>query len=884
MNLQLKAVFFVFLILLTASIGYAYKIVGDTVSYTNAYGQLNVTPHTSYGFIEHTQTITLTSFMPGTQTLDFAFQFNRSIQGQIWYWTGSDWNDITNMMTHSIRYKNYMPQHYYWVSGVNFANDETKTIKITYKAQPGESGKWDLWIKRTQDNITEALDNGYFVHLDPWYNSSLTHRYEINITNSNSTYALKNYVANITIDTATLITAGNMSAICYARIVDASNTSYYYDIENCNNESTIYWTYIGDLPRDRNTNLWFYYGDVADSSIESPANVWAGYDLRMPCNDSTLGYDDSPNGWDYALENTPQLVAGRFGDALDFEEDNTEYMKDTDGDVPVAGKDNAIVDFWINPDTTLDASVGPTLLYTGDGGNWFRINYDDGTNGGWNLRVDGGASTDVTAVATHSSGTWYHMTYFVNTTHRAIYQNGWLLSIAATALPGGLNGGSNGNWIAIDNTQSAGRYYDGIMDEIRTTDGDTSIFINSSHSWIIPDEQIGITIYGLETETGSAPSTAHNLNISVFDEDSTEVQIEYYNYSLWKDGNKFYNGTGSNMTQINLNQSSMQTGEITVKIDKAGYHPRYLLINNDKATGYNLTFYLLETSKAVNVGYLVMDFTGRTLGDALVEIEKNVNGNYTPIYELKTPSDGTISVYLSPETTYRVTGSLSGYSTETITTKPISGAIYDIVLNKSLDIEVESIGIYFSYYFLPYWTRYSSCDNEDFSFNINDKLGNVSFFGLNITLNNTITIGYYDNSTANVSSGKLNMTLDLTDYTGNITLRGNVTIGRFGTYNFTYFYRIDSCSQATYNFTLDHVLRAVTETDSEIGGNIAAIFLIFFSAILATSLASFMGGHGSGIVVFMIEALLPIYGIISWPLYIFIGITLLIVMFIRVRL
>lgn len=883
MNYNKRVVFFAFLFLFILPASKAYTIVGDTVSYTNAYGQLNVTPHTSKGFMEHTQTLMLTSFLAGTQSLDFAFQFNDSVEGNIWVWNGDDWNDITHLISHSVIYKDHKPQHYYWIKNVDFEQDETKTVKLQYRRPAATAGKWDLWVKRSSDNISEALESGYFVHLDPWYNSSLTSRYEINITNSNNTYSLKNYVANITIDTATLISAGNMSAICYARIVDINNVSYSYDIEECNDAATVYWTLIGDLPRDRNTNLWFYFGDVADTSIEVPATVWAGYDLRVPFNDSNVGYDDSPNGWDYALQNSPSLVAGRFGNALDFEEDDSEYMKDTDGDIPVAGKFNVVTDFWFKPDEAMSAAGGACVPQAGDGGAWWQPNYDINNDGGWFLRVDGGTTADLAVDIEHASGTWFHLTFWVNTTHRKIYYNGWELATAATALSGsGLNFNSNGNWIGVDKDTTATRYCDGIFDELRYTDGDTSIFINSSHSWVIPDEQIGITIYGLESQAASSPSIAHYLNISVFNELEPESQIEYYNITIYSAGSKVWNQTGTNLTQINLNQSSIPTGLLRVVVDRAGYYQREQLITSDKATGFNLTFYLLDTSKAVNVGYQVVDITARPISDATITIEKSISGNYSIISEYLTDSSGFISVYLNADTNYQITTTKTSYSTDVRTSRPVSGNSYLIVLNKTIDVGVDSIGLTFRYWFYPQMPRLSTCDEADFSFNVQDMNGNITYFGLNLTLNGSIEIDFIDNNTANLSSGKLNRTLNLSSYYGNITLYGNVTISDYGTVTFTAFYVVDNACNMGY--TLDDLFRAFAAGSTGISGDMAAIFLIFLSTFLATSVAGLIGGNGAGVVVYLFEIILPIYGFISWPLYIFIGLGLFAVLLLRNRL
>ena len=65
----------------------AYNLDGDNVWWDNTYGKIVVWPHTSNQLITHTQYANLTSYIPVSTSLDFAFQFDNPItNSDLWVW------------------------------------------------------------------------------------------------------------------------------------------------------------------------------------------------------------------------------------------------------------------------------------------------------------------------------------------------------------------------------------------------------------------------------------------------------------------------------------------------------------------------------------------------------------------------------------------------------------------------------------------------------------------------------------------------------------------------------------------------------------------------------------------------------------------------------
>jgi hypothetical protein len=76
--------------------GNPWIIEGTTIYNNTAYGEIRIWDHTSVGLINHVQYINLTSWITGTNSLDFAFEYNSTemIPKRAW-----QWNNISHTVT-----------------------------------------------------------------------------------------------------------------------------------------------------------------------------------------------------------------------------------------------------------------------------------------------------------------------------------------------------------------------------------------------------------------------------------------------------------------------------------------------------------------------------------------------------------------------------------------------------------------------------------------------------------------------------------------------------------------------------------------------------------------------------------------------------------------
>ncbi|MFH1187102.1 MAG: DUF2341 domain-containing protein [Candidatus Levyibacteriota bacterium] len=113
-----------------------------------------------------------------------------------------------------------------------------------------------------------------------WWNGSWGYRQTVNITNSGSTQT--DFQVAITLDTATLITAGKMQSDCDdIRITGINGEILPYWIEEgsapCNNASTKIWTKAPSIPTS-GAVIYVYYGNPSAPSTQNGSKVFDFFD------------------------------------------------------------------------------------------------------------------------------------------------------------------------------------------------------------------------------------------------------------------------------------------------------------------------------------------------------------------------------------------------------------------------------------------------------------------------------------------------------------------------------------------------------------------------------------------------------------------------------
>ncbi|MGI6278199.1 MAG: DUF2341 domain-containing protein [Patescibacteria group bacterium] len=133
-----------------------------------------------------------------------------------------------------------------------------------------------------------------------WWNETWLYRKAVNISNDNGEN-LTDFQVAVTLDTASLITDGKMQDSCNdIRITDINGKMlpHFLDsVPGCNNESTVIWTKIPEIPTEGKT-IYVYYGNPSASNQNNGEEVlesggiwltnWYDGHASQPINESEM--------------------------------------------------------------------------------------------------------------------------------------------------------------------------------------------------------------------------------------------------------------------------------------------------------------------------------------------------------------------------------------------------------------------------------------------------------------------------------------------------------------------------------------------------------------------------------------------------------------------
>jgi hypothetical protein len=132
--------------------------------------------------------------------------------------------------------------------------------------------------------------------------AALSFQRTVTVTSTSAT-AYTNYQVKVTLDTASLITAGKMRSDCGdIRTTDSTlTTTYNYFLEGpCNNPSSVLWVKIPSLPAGATRTFVIQYGDPSLTSLSDAINTLEKYEsgaTSPACTLSGIATWDSVNQW-----------------------------------------------------------------------------------------------------------------------------------------------------------------------------------------------------------------------------------------------------------------------------------------------------------------------------------------------------------------------------------------------------------------------------------------------------------------------------------------------------------------------------------------------------------------------------------------------------------
>ena len=195
---------------------------------------------------------------------------------------GFDWVSVKDLFSHV----EFNDKHYYFVSNVYLLQDVTYSFKWIYTVPLDSDGKWDLIGKLSSDTISEALDSGRFVMIDPWWDSSWQYRKYLGIVDKQDDYQM---FINVSYNGG-----GNVS--CESHCQDD-----FGDIRFLNPDNDTELPYYLEFKSNGNY-AWFWVNNTGNYSFINLYYGTSGVSVTGSDGDSTfLAFDDFAdgdyNGW-----------------------------------------------------------------------------------------------------------------------------------------------------------------------------------------------------------------------------------------------------------------------------------------------------------------------------------------------------------------------------------------------------------------------------------------------------------------------------------------------------------------------------------------------------------------------------------------------------------
>ncbi|MHB8362013.1 MAG: DUF2341 domain-containing protein [Patescibacteria group bacterium] len=220
----------------------------------------------------------------------------------------------------------------------------------------------------------------------------------ITINNSGNSNALTNYQVLVTVNTASLITSGELLSDCRdLRFRDSNQTTNLtnYWIENCNNTATKIWVQVPSIQASSTKTIYMYYGgsstDVAQSSITNTfLGEISGLIGDWPMNESSgqTIYDYSGNSNTGTAYGTT-IVPGKFGNARNLNGTNSNYIEAPIGTY-FGGNNPLTASAWVDVTSTTNGPI-VGITQSNPPGNWNMpfLSINGTTIYGWLWGVNG---------------------------------------------------------------------------------------------------------------------------------------------------------------------------------------------------------------------------------------------------------------------------------------------------------------------------------------------------------------------------------------------------------------------------------------------------------------------------------------------------------------
>lgn len=256
-----------------------------------------------------------------------------NVPAQTAYWnetTTTEWQSIASMFN-SISYDFDGKNKWYYATNVPVTAGTTYKARMWLDVGLRANGKYDFAIYPSSygTNIGQALADGNFYYLDPWFNDSYDTKRARNIT---STVSYNNIPLITNISTFELVKQSTCNDYMFSNGSENTQLGHKY-LSGCNTTTTWYIVNHDIITANTNSSFYDYYNSstAVDSSSASLLNL--SYRMWLPMvesSDGAMGLKDiSQYGNNGTTQGSPGFVNGgiaKFATARNFSSGSYVYV------------------------------------------------------------------------------------------------------------------------------------------------------------------------------------------------------------------------------------------------------------------------------------------------------------------------------------------------------------------------------------------------------------------------------------------------------------------------------------------------------------------------------------------------------------------------------
>jgi hypothetical protein len=223
-------------------------------------------------------------------------------------------------------------------------------LDIPFPGLNESSGEYYFAVKPSAETIHQAVTNGHFYYLDPWWNVSWSKRVPIYISDYYFNTPVNNFPVGINIS-STIGGACKANGDDLRFTLDDNTTLLNYEIDTWNPAGTsLVWVNVTYIDANNPTLIWLYYGNAGATRGQNPYGTWDGnYLCVLHCSNAYELYDSTQHNRNFTIGNVGTNATGAWGGAILFDGDNDYYHTGSAGAFNFSTQDFMIEVFTNQP-------------------------------------------------------------------------------------------------------------------------------------------------------------------------------------------------------------------------------------------------------------------------------------------------------------------------------------------------------------------------------------------------------------------------------------------------------------------------------------------------------------------------------------------------------